>query len=240
MLDGSSREVRKLGLTKSIPAGRQVRRTVTYSLSFAAGTDRVAVTTPSAQNDLSAETVFARIYIRSNGASNAGRIITKGDGLLPRWRFTIDSAGLLNLYTGDTGQFQVIRPLPKKRWISVGFSYQLAANKIPVIYVNGVPTVIRRQLAPSSFTADTTKMTIGNESGATRGFDGLIAEVRRFNTILTKSQMAHLHRSNIVPPANLISEYLLNEGSGTTAVDSSASANNGTITAATYSTNVFV
>lgn len=66
---------------------------------------------------------------------------------------------------------------------------------------------------------------------------GRVDEFRTFNKALTATEISQMYYNNIVP-SGLTSEYLFNEGTGTTAADSSGYANNGTITGATYSTNV--
>jgi hypothetical protein len=93
------------------------------------------------------------------------------------------------------------------------------------------------------YTADsntpTGAVSIGNVgSGSTSyAFNGLIDEVKVFNRKLTSDEVAISYYSGIEPhPAD--AEYLFNEGSGTVALDSSGNGNDGTITGATYTSDV--
>ena len=87
---------------------------------------------------------------------------------------------------------------------------------------------------------DTRFDTIGAKFNGTFGFDGNIDEVAGWNTSLTALQVTAIYNSGTptdLTSLNPISWWQFNEGSGTTAIDSAGS-NNGTISGATYSTDV--
>lgn len=67
-----------------------------------------------------------------------------------------------------------------------------------------------------------------------QNFLGDMDEVRIWAVALSDSQIADLYYRGTVPQTGLFLEYLFNEGSGTTATDTSATGNNGTISSASY------
>lgn len=94
------------------------------------------------------------------------------------------------------------------------------------------------------YTGDTStpigQMSIGSSSTtlALGAFNGKMDEVRFHNYALSSTEVSNLYFNNIVPRTGLVGEWLFNEGSGTTALDTSGNGNNGTITGATYTTDV--
>jgi hypothetical protein len=67
---------------------------------------------------------------------------------------------------------------------------------------------------------------IGSYSGIYR-FKGSLSDASIYNTVLTLSQIQGLYAGGS-PPSGLVGRWLLNEGSGSTATDSSGGGNNGT------------
>lgn len=66
-------------------------------------------------------------------------------------------------------------------------------------------------------------------------FEGRIRDVRIWNTARTQAEIqANMNRQLVGNEAGLAGYWRLNEGSGTVATDSTANANNGTITGATW------
>jgi len=76
-----------------------------------------------------------------------------------------------------------------------------------------------------------TKLSIGSKSGA-ESFNGMIDEVRYYNRTLSPEEIWYLY--NRGGPAG---EWRMNEGTGSTAYDTSVKSNDGTITGATWVTN---
>lgn len=77
---------------------------------------------------------------------------------------------------------------------------------------------------------------IGSDKASTgEQMDGWISDVSLYNKTLSLAEIQALYYSNI-QPSGCIDRWKLNEGSGTTAIDSVGS-NNGTISNATYSTD---
>lgn len=78
---------------------------------------------------------------------------------------------------------------------------------------------------------------IGYRTGSTKYFLGLIDEPRIWSRALTANEIQNLYLHNSVPQDGLVAEYLFDEATGTTAIDSSGNGNDGTITGATYTTD---
>lgn len=101
------------------------------------------------------------------------------------------------------------------------------------MYVDGVQI----STTDSTITNDVTFGRIGRAS-TSLPMNGLLDEPRIWNRALTAAEIANMYFNNIVPRNGLVAEYLFNEASGSTALDTSGNGNNGTITGATYTTDV--
>lgn len=109
-------------------------------------------------------------------------------------------------------------------------------NKVDLI-INGVAT---RLFSDAAQVGTFTINRIGSSQGSSR-YTGYLDKIRIFNTYLSTVQRAALQYGDDIPEnAGLLLNYELNEGSGTTANDSSGNANHGTITGGTYSTTMVV
>ena len=77
---------------------------------------------------------------------------------------------------------------------------------------------------------------IGSRGSAlSRGINARMNRVRIYSQPLTPEEITREFYSDIVNTSKLIGQYLLNEGSGTVAIDTSGNGNNGVITGATWS-----
>ena len=83
--------------------------------------------------------------------------------------------------------------------------------------------------------AGSAPLRIGTQDGESY-FQGGIAALRIWNRALTNTEVRDLYQSDQVPPDGLVAQYLLDEGSGTVAFDTSGGNNNGTIHGATWNT----
>jgi hypothetical protein len=81
----------------------------------------------------------------------------------------------------------------------------------------------------------TAPLRIGTQDGESY-FQGGIAALRIWSRPLTNTEVGDLCQSGRVPPDGLVAQYLLDEGSGTFAFDTSGGNNNGTIHGATWKT----
>lgn len=129
-------------------------------------------------------------------------------------------------------------------WYSMSFKVQdnnwhhivmtRTSGNLTTVYLDGV----QRYQGSPTFHTPITGSFIGHDNGTTY-FLGLIDDVRFFTTSLSSTDAIGLYYGN--DPTTLpTNKYLLDEGSGTTAIDSGSSPKNGTIANATYSTNVFM
>ncbi len=98
------------------------------------------------------------------------------------------------------------------------------------LYVNGIEVPL--SLTPETVASNTDPLTIGNDFSveADRFFNGIIDEVRLYNVALGSTQIREdMHRTLSGSETGLVGYWKFNEGSGTTAHDQTANANNGTL-----------
>ncbi len=112
----------------------------------------------------------------------------------------------------------------------------LDASGHPRVYLDGSQIYYG---AATTVAVAQTKSIVGADNNGSGGFfNGFIDDIRFYTSILSASDVTSLYYTGITPttPDNW---YKFDEGSGATATDSGTSAKNGTITAATYSTDMF-
>lgn len=178
-------------------------------------------------------TMLAWINTISLGESNSGRIFDKGNAYL--WQ--INSFGGMTIFNGASSKNSdngIISSLLKK-WIHVGVTYDGSNIRF---YINGtiVGSPVAQTTNPSTNSND---LTIGNRAGTDRTFSGKIDEPTIFKgRALTAAEISQYYYTGVLSTTNLSGRWLFDEGSGTTATDSSGNGNTGTITGATYSTDV--
>lgn len=178
-----------------------------------------------------AGSISAWVMPRSFGGGNNGRIISNG-----KVELMISTPGRVG---GDTDGGGTIlsgasRPINNfGTWYFIVFTWNVAG--LSNIYVDGVLSS-SADVSNGAPVAGSTNLFIGGRSANDRGFNGNIDEVRIYNSVLTIDKVQDLYYSNIVPNS-CIAEYLFNEGSGTSAVDTVGD-HDGAISGATYSTYV--
>lgn len=109
------------------------------------------------------------------------------------------------------------------------------------LYKNGA--FIAKTATTISLPTGTSNFEIGQRAGASdRNFKGVIDEPRAWNRALTATEISDLYYNGLargsVMSTGLVGEWLFDEGSGSTAYDTSGNGNHGTITGATYTTDV--
>lgn len=121
-------------------------------------------------------------------------------------------------------------------WYRVGMSSD-GTTAPPKVYLNGanVGTVIDTSVGTS--TPSISNMYIGNRAALNRPLAGNQSGVLLYGRQLSDVEMARDYTNSLVFNG-LIGRWNLDEGSGTTAIDTSGSGNNGTISNGTWSTNV--
>lgn len=171
-----------------------------------------------------------RQVILSNGDGSGGSL--RGIGLV-----------LSGNSTTDGSMYAVNHVL---NWINLGFKVQdslwhhivmvLNSSSSITTYLDGISKGTVTGISPTLATP-TTNSFIGSDDG-TGFFYGKIDDVRVYNSILSSDDQSNLYFGNELSTLPL-NWYKLDEGSGASATDSGSSAKTGTISGATYSTDVF-
>ena len=132
-------------------------------------------------------TVMARINIASFGGANAGRIIDNG-----KLRFVVFSSSSRLAATSDGSATNVYSG---NNSISLNTDYHVAITRTSAgvmnFYVDGVLSGTANQ-ASGTPEAGSATLTIGNDSGSTREFDGTMSEYKIFNKILTAQEISDI------------------------------------------------
>lgn len=235
------------GTRTALSGSRFVPRSFTGDLKFNGTTSIVTMATVAAQDNLTAVTMCAWIYPIGYGENGSGRIFAKGTNQSSRTRISTRALSV-NAFefvsqrtSGTAGNWRTdINSIVPNRWYFVAATdTDLASNAVvPVLYINGVSMNVNVISVPSgSLDADNAFAFIGNASTSDRTFEGYIADVQFYNTVLTPAQIAQMYYGQADAFSGLVGRWKLNEGSGTAAVDSTGNAN-GSIANATYGTNV--
>lgn len=232
-------------------AKRFLLRDFGTSLKFtgqAASADRVALPLSSLL-DISTKTSFTFSVwakVLGIGGNSAGRIVDKNSDVGPlgyRFRLSAVSGNLFQITaevrTQTTTAIATTTTIyPLGQWLMLTFTYNEDGDKKIKIYVDGALAALSVNTAGVGVLGDDSALatTIGAQVTAASGFNGYLDEPRFFATALNITQINALYYSSVIPTKVL--ELLFNEGSGSTAIDTSGNALNGTITGATYSSDV--
>jgi len=197
-------------------------------------------------------TFSAWINPASDGENDYGMIALKRNiGSSLGWNFTLndDSGDTTGIYfyqftSGDDGKWKTTsRDITFNVWTHVAVTFDNShVDNVPIIYINGVAKTVANsglteQNNPSAVGATDAAQTllIGGEAGAYT-WEQYIADVRMYDAILTQAEIQVL-ASKINGDSSLGAGvgalkgwWKLNEGTGTSAADSSANSNTGTLT----------
>lgn len=137
-------------------------------------------------------------------------------------------------YSGSVAYTAGSIKLELNEWYNVVFTYDGTTVKT---YINSVLDI---NVAKTLVDVANNLLLMARTStvSAYRPFSGSADEYRLWNYALSATEVSSLYFNNVVPRNGLVGEWLFNEASGTTALDTSGNANNGTITGATYTTDV--
>jgi hypothetical protein len=135
-------------------------------------------------------TLSAWIRPISDGEGSFGRVIDFGNQDVAVFIGT--SGGTVRAYysakfTGGTGTWRTDTPITLSEWTHVAVTFDAtSASNNPVIYINGVASALTETSTPSGdydgITTDTCH--IGNNTGGSRTFDGQLADIAVWNSIL--------------------------------------------------------
>lgn len=210
------------------------------ALSFDGSDDYVDAGSGSSIDDLGPLTLSAWIYPRSLGESNSGIIAGKDRSSAGFWILQFNSSSQFS-FTKDYATTDLERAggevrLGKWQHAVVTWDGSSTASNVS-IYVDGkeISYVTTTNGVDAENSDASINFFIGNNSGGTQTFDGLIDEVRIYNRALSAQEIKTLYQTGaakIVAPENrgLVGYWNLNEGNGTKALDLSGSRNHGTLT----------
>lgn len=180
-------------------------------------------------------TLFCRLYITRLNGNDLPRIIEKG-GHYTCWMGDQTNArrNQLALEIGDGSpavEFWGSTRLEHFVWYDVATTWDASTGSCQH-YINGVPeqmTVLAGPYTNDTMTDDSASdLKIGNSS-ADRNTPGLIKDVQQFNVVLTEEEIKDLGKG-IEVTRGRVGKWDMDEGSGSTTLDSSGNGYNGTIT----------
>jgi hypothetical protein len=185
-------------------------------------------------------TLSAWINNLGEGPHQGHRIFQKASGITNVDGFALwydRSTGNLRFQINNGTQSSTLSFRPKTGFYNVVATVE--SNATVTLFVNSVPVSNPTVVNALSQITTTLPLRIGNRSNGTdRPFNGIIDEPRIWSRALTAQEVSDLYYNKIVPRDGLVAEYLFDEASGTTALDTSGNGNHGTITGATYTTDV--
>ena len=224
--------------TRTAATNRVAVRDMGTALSFgAATTDQVTVENSAGEvyDNVSSLTVTAWVYpFLTNVAGNYIFAIPASTGNNRKY-LNFDSNGTLVVNPGNAGITTTASFLPRQ-WYFAVMQVDFATNRVRSLMNN---VVVKDWTAFTPGTGgNNADVKIGGQGGVGNEFNGIIDSTRMHNRVLTDTELTNLYLYDVVPGADLLGEWLFNEGSGTTALDTSGNGNNGTITGATYTTDV--
>lgn len=106
------------------------------------------------------------------------------------------------------------------------------------LYIDGVLINSSTPLTSGTYSYDKFAVGVLSRISVSNGALGNIDNARVYTRALSAREVADMYFKGITPTNGLVVKYDFNEGSGSTALDSSVNGYNGTITSATYSTDV--
>ncbi len=165
-------------------------------------------------------------------------LFVKGRGGSSGYAVKTSATGYVTLTKCGIADYTSTYRLPKNVFthitltINADNSVSLCANGI-FVYLFSNTTAITASVNNGYIGTD-----IDGGGASVNPFNGIIDEPRIWNRALTATEISNLYFNNIVPQDGLVAEYLFDEASGTTAYDTSGNGNDGTISGATYTTDV--
>lgn len=138
-----------------------------------------------------------------------------------------------NFAVGGEIHYQGLITIKPYTWTHVAVTYDMANV---ILYVNGVQDIATPQT--NNISGNSTYRISLSNTGAGRQMNGLIDDVRVYKRALTATEINNLYYGITPASTNFEAWWKFDEGSGTTAIDSTGNGHTGTITSGTYSTNV--
>ena len=136
--------------------------------------------------------------------------------------------GSLDLFGAGQWHFSMPNVVPVNIWTHVAVTYD-GANKI--FYINGVPNSTNQITGVINQTGTPLYIARQGSTCDCNFFQGQMDEIRIWNTVRTPAQINQNFQLSLTgSESGLVAYYRFDEGSGTTASDSSGHGNDGTLT----------
>ncbi|RJQ13687.1 DUF2341 domain-containing protein [Candidatus Parcubacteria bacterium] len=163
---------------------------IAYAKNFDGADDVIAVATSSSTNDLAPITISTWIYPRSEGESDRGCIVCKGNGGVGPWlwRMAPSATNTLTFSADFDGATDLNRQatnnslnLNQWQYVAMFWDGSQTATSSTKFYVNGTEVIyggFNTAGAGNRITDITYKLRIGDQENSANSFDGMIDEVR--------------------------------------------------------------
>ena len=202
------------------------------SLDFDGSNDYVTVANIGTLSSLTVE--FWMYNTDSANGSRFAQMVGRGaNGNGWDWSVYLVSLPTVNTlrWVGPGGTTIDTNVIPLNTWTHIAVTCNNVQTKI---YINGA--LITTQSTTNTMTNQTNAVMFGTDTSLTRPYKGRLSEIRIWNIIRSASDISTYCSTNLVgTETGLIGYYKLNSTSGSTAVDTSASARNGTLSNFTLS-----
>jgi hypothetical protein len=201
----------------------------THGLEFDGVDDYVSLGNATALG-FTSQNFTIEAWILPSNITSERRILSRYSWNTDGYKLQIASSGKLQFYTFQSGANQLSSTasgvLTAGNWSYVAVVRQGASVKI---FVNGVDKTATAGSHIDPAYSASRQTFIGTDNLPT-AFDGVISEVRAWNYARSESEIkADMYKELTGAEAELIGYWRLNEGSGTTAHDSTANNNTGTL-----------
>lgn len=220
--------------SRSAAGQRHLARSFVSCLNFNAGSDRIDLATAASLNITGAITQSAWFKSKSTGIA----YIVVGyqtSGGFPGYGMRVNNgnpqyfSGAAGAWVGSSGSLKI----NDGQWHHVAC---FISSTTVSFYVDGVLHGTGASQLPNSWSG---VRILGKDNGT--GVVQKLDDIRIYNTNLTGADITNMFYGVEPPTTNLVGWWKLDEGSGASAIDSSPiGTNTGTITGATYSTDVFM
>jgi hypothetical protein len=225
---------RTLATSRSTASNRLAVRDMGTALRFGASVDdRVNIANSSSQvyDNQSDASICFRFRPDAFGDYYIFSIPAAADA--NRKYILITASGRLNTNLGNGGFGEILPTLQKGKWYQVILVCDHTNGRARA-FVDGVQVKGWTNVTYGTGDAD---IVLGNVTTG-KSLVGIADEYRIYGKLFTDQEAYDYYFNDIVPQDNLLGEWLFNEATGTTAYDTSGNGNNGTITGATYTTDV--
>ncbi|MBT4891336.1 MAG: LamG domain-containing protein, partial [Gammaproteobacteria bacterium] len=202
------------------------------SLDFDGTNDYVNVASNSSLDFTGSFTAEAWFYKRSGAFGGLASQWTSAGGR--RWEFDVTGAGQLIAIISDNGnnkfQLTTVETISLNKWHHAVLVFDAGGSCI--IYLDGeIKSVTQDGTLPTSVNNSSKDLTIGKSLWGGNKFKGAIDEVRIWNVARTQAEIqANMNKELSGSESGLVAYYKMNDGSGTSLIDSSSNSNTGTLT----------